>query len=114
MKPKTKNKITTPGYFIKRLRDNNFVVLRIFQDYNQSDPRRWTLLIDPQQASVFVTCYENKDNAGDLLFEFHDGGRLFPKNWSISTDSIEVIVTHLISRGVSQSDETNSYYKERV
>ena len=36
------------------------------------------------------------------MFEFNDGGRLFPRNYSIKTSSMEVIVTVLIERGVSQ------------
>ena len=29
-----KNKLKTPGYFIKRLKDNDFVTLRIFDKYS--------------------------------------------------------------------------------
>ena len=36
-----KNKVTTCGYFIKRLRDNGYTVNRIFADYLSEDPRRW-------------------------------------------------------------------------
>ena len=54
------NKIKTPGYFIKRLRDCKFGVLRVFQGYGIHDCRRWTVLVDPGGASVYVTCYNNK------------------------------------------------------
>ena len=97
-----KNKITTPGYFIKRLKDNQFNTFKIFKNYSESDSRRWTVLIDPGNTSVYITCYENIAFKGDIMFEFNDGGRLFPKNFSIKTNSIEVIVTKLLEAGVSQ------------
>jgi hypothetical protein len=110
MKPK--NSIKTPSYFCKRLKDSGFIVLKIFQGYSQNDPRRWTVLVDPGHASVYITCYTNKEFAGDVMFEFSDGGQLFPHNWSIKTDSIEVIVTHLLERGVSNNSKSSPYYSE--
>jgi len=98
----TKNKISTPGYFIKRLKDNKFNTFRIFNNYAESDPRRWTILIDPGEASVFVTCYENKEFKDEIMFEFNDGGRLFPRNFSLKTNSIEVVVSRLLEAGVKQ------------
>ena len=58
-KSQSKNKIQTPGYFIKRLKDNDFVVLRVFDKYSETDPRKWTVLVDPSGASVYITCFEN-------------------------------------------------------
>lgn len=98
----TKNKISTPGYFLKRLKDNNFNTFKIFKNYAESDPRRWTILVDPGESSVFITCYENSAFKGDIMFEFNDGGRLFPKNFSLKTTSIEVVVTKLLEAGVKQ------------
>lgn len=100
-----KNKITTQSYFVKRLKDNKFVTYKMFDKYAQSDSRRWTLLVDPGGASVYVTCYENKDFRGEIMFEFSDGGRLFPKNFSIKTNSMEVVITTLLERGVEQRAE---------
>jgi hypothetical protein len=107
------NKIKTPGYFIKRLRDNKFGVLRIFQKYGLHDSRRWTVLIDPGGCSIFVTCYNNKNFNDEIMFEFNDGGNFFPKNFSISTESIEVIVQLLIDKGVPTINQENEFYKER-
>jgi len=59
--------------------------------------------VDPGNASVFITCYENRDFQGERMFEFHDGGRLFPKNYSLKTASMEVVVTNLIEHGVKPS-----------
>ena len=73
------NKIRTPGYFIKRLRDNGYCVIRIFQDYAISDPRRWTVMINPKSSSVYITCYQNREFNNQIMFEFNDGG-----NWSKS------------------------------
>lgn len=97
-----KNKISTPGYFIKRLKDNSFNTFKIFKNYADSDPRRWTILVDPGGASVYITCYENSDFHNDVMFEFNDGGRLFPRNFSLKTTSIEVVVTKLLEAGVAQ------------
>jgi len=97
----TRNKLRTPSYFIKRLRDNGFIVIKIFAVFGKHDPRRWTVLINPSEASVFATCYFNKDNEGEVLFEFNDGGAKIPKNFSIKTDSIEVIIDYLVRHGVS-------------
>lgn len=103
MNKNTRNKISTAGYFIKRLKDNGFITHRIFSSYAESDPRRWTILIEPGISSVYVTCYENKDAFKEILFEINDGGIRFPKNFSIKTSSIEVIVTTLLSKGITPS-----------
>tara|TARA_R100001510_G_C7612870_1_gene175871 strand:- start:692 stop:1027 length:336 start_codon:yes stop_codon:yes gene_type:complete len=102
-----KNKLKTPGYFIKRLKDNDFVTLRIFNKYSQSDPRRWTVLIDPSGSSVYVTCFENTPFRGEYLFQFNDGNQLFKNNLSLKTDSIEVVVQKLLKSGVRQKSESN-------
>jgi hypothetical protein len=97
-----KNKLKTPGYFIKRLKDNNFTTWRIFDKYNTRDPRRWTVLIDPFESSVFVTCFENTPFKDEYLFCFDDGNQNFKGNFSLKTDSIEVVVQRLLKAGVGQ------------
>ena len=99
------NKITTLSYFLKRLKDCKFNTWKIFNKYADSDPRKWTVLIDPGNTSVYVTCYENKDYNYDKMFEFNDGARLFPRNFSLKTASMEVVVGTLIDRGVPQLTE---------
>jgi hypothetical protein len=101
-----KNKITTLSYFVKRLKDCQFNTWKICSNYALADPRKWTIMVDPGNTSLFITCYENKDFKGEMMFEFNDGGRSFPRNYSLKTSSMEVIVTTLIERGVSQIDET--------
>ena len=59
-------------------------------------------MVDPGNTSLYITCYENKDFKGEMMFEFNDCGRLFPRNYSIKTSSMEVIVTVLIERGIPQ------------
>ena len=78
---KVKNKIKTAGYFIKRLKDNGFVVLKIFNAYSNADPRRWSVLVDPGYHSVYITCFTNKEEPGEVLFEFDDGGINFNKGF---------------------------------
>ena len=98
----SKNKITTLSYFVKRLKDSNFNTWKMVDNYAESDPRKWTVLVDPGNAAIFITCYINKDFKSEKMFEFNDGGRVFPRNFSLKTDSMEVIITKLIERGVSQ------------
>ena len=101
-----KNKLKTPGYFIKRLKDNDFVTLRIFDKYSDSDPRKWTVLVDPKGSSVFITCFENTPFKGEYLFQFNDGNQLFKNSFSLKTDSIEVVVQKLLKSGVRQKNES--------
>ena len=102
-----KNKLKTAGYFIKRLKDNDFVTLRIFDKYSESDPRKWTVLVDPGGASVYVTCFENTPFKGEYLFNFNDGNQIFNNNFSLKTDSIEVVVSKLLKAGVQQKDKND-------
>jgi hypothetical protein len=108
-----KNKLKTPGYFIKRLKDNGIITLRVFQKYSLLDSRKWTVLVDPGNLSIYITCYQNKNNLNEVMFEFDDGGNRFVKNFFIKTHSIEIIVEHLLSNGVAQHDETNSFFKTK-
>jgi len=98
-----KNKVRTPSYFIKRLRDNGFIVIKLFNVYSKDDPRIWTIMVNPSEASVLITCYVNKENINEVLFEIHDGGKRIPKNFFIKTDSIEVIIDYLIRHGVANN-----------
>lgn len=96
-----KNKISTLGYFTKRLKDNNFVVWKIFNKYSQHDPRLWTVMINPGEESMFITCYINADERGsDPIFELHDGMSLFRNYAKIKTKSMEVIIKYILERGV--------------
>jgi hypothetical protein len=99
----SRNKLKTPSYFIKRLRDNGFVVIKLFSVYGKGDPRRWTVMVNPSERSVLITCYNNKNDFGDVSFELNDGGVSIPKNFLINTSSIEVIIDYLITKGVSNS-----------
>ena len=109
-----KNKLSTPGYFIKRLKDAKIAVVRVFQDYALYDPRRWTILVDPGMMSIFITCFENKHNPKEILFELNDGGRLIPADYAIKTESIEVIVQKLFDLGVSTIKEDSKYYTNSI
>ena len=108
---KVKNKIKTPGYFIKRLKDNGFVVLKMFNAYSQADPRRWTVLVDPGYHSVYITCFTNKDEKDEVLFEFDDGGINFKKGFYLKTDSIESIVNNLLEKGINNNPKLNPFAK---
>lgn len=97
----TKNKIKTAGYFIKRLRDNGFIVLKVFAFYAKTDQRRWTILVNPGEASVYITCYQSVEGVNDFSFELNDGGKYITKNMFLKTDSIEVVIEYLLRHGVT-------------
>lgn len=109
---RTFKKINTPktlGYFCKRLRDCGFIVFKIFDEYAIHDPRKWTILVDPGGTSVYITCFENKEFRGDVTFTFE--GTVFNR-FTLSTDSMEVIISELISKNVNQNAETSKYSKK--
>lgn len=110
----SKNKIRTPSYFVKRLKDNGFIVWKTFQEYNKNDPRLWTILVDPGYSSVFITCYRNKDFDGDIMFELNDGGIRFIKNFSLRTDSIESVVLLLLEKGIQNNAKNSRFFKTRI
>jgi hypothetical protein len=99
----TKNKVKTAGYVIKRLRDNGFIVLKVFGFFSKSDPRLWTILINPGETSVFLTCYLNKEKQDEIMFELNDGNQFIPRNMFLKTDSLEVLVEYLLSHNVTNS-----------
>lgn len=111
MSAKIKNKITTPGYFIKRLRDSGFVVIRLFDKYQLHDPRKWTVMVDPDSHCLQITCFENREAVGDVSFELNDGGNKFTRNFNLKTSSMEIIVTTLIEKGIPQKVEGGVFNK---
>lgn len=106
---KISNKIKTAGYFIKRLKDSGFIVFKIFNAYGENDPRKWTVMIDPGLSSVYVTCYQNKNELNEILFEFDDGGSKFPKGSYLKTESIETVVQHLLEKGINNNPSLNPF-----
>ena len=102
------NKITTPSYFIKRLRDSGYEVWKIYDRYGDSDPRSWTVVIDPGVASLFCTCFINAAEWDDNYFELWDGNNYVPNKFKIKTDSIEVFISYLVRYGIN--NKTNSKY----
>jgi hypothetical protein len=101
------NKLTTLGYFLKRLRDSGYVVDKMFINYSQVDPRAWTVMIDPGVASVLCTCYINDPMLGESFFEIHDGGQFIPQRlFKIKTNSIEVLIEYLVKFGINNKAES--------
>lgn len=98
------NKLTTQGYFIKRLRDSGYQVDKLYAEYNDLDPRAWTIIIDPGGASVFCTCYRNYPELGDTYFEIYDGGQFIPSKLKIQTSSIEIFIEYLVKFGINQKN----------
>jgi hypothetical protein len=95
------NKITTLGYILKRLRDSGYYAHKLFTEYNNVDPRAWTIIIDPGVSSVFCTCYVNDPFLDDTYFELHDGGQYIPGRLKIKTSSFEVLIEHLVKYNIN-------------
>jgi len=106
-----KNNVSTQGYFIKRLRDSGFATIKLFDKYAQYDPRKWSIMVDPSNTSVIITCYQNRECVGDVMFEFNDGGNRFIKNFNLKTQSMEIVITTLIEKGVEQMYSNSNYIK---
>lgn len=103
------NKITTQSYFVKRLKDCGYEVWKLYDAYHEGDARAWTIIIDPNLASVFCTCFINHETWNESYFEFWDGGRFIPQRFKIHTDSIEVIVSHLVKYGINNKRDSKQY-----
>jgi len=102
------NKITTLGYFKKRMRDCGYIVDDVFRGYSKTDPRAWSIIIDPGGASVLCTCFMNanidniKESAiGEFYFELHDGGQYVPNQLTFKTSSIEVLMEWLVKFNIN-------------
>lgn len=106
------NKIDTPGYFIKRLRDMGYIVMRIFDKYAPEDSRKWTICVSPAKESIFITCYKYIDEY-KVVFEINDGGVKWPKNYYIKTSSINVIIEELKNKEVITNDVDSPFYRPK-
>jgi len=101
-----KNKITTLSYFCKRLKDSGFIVWKIFNKYSEIDTRKWTVMINPGEESVFITCIVNYDGLNSLpAFELFTGNSSFRTSLTIQTESIEILIKHLLKQGVDNKSE---------
>jgi len=107
------SKPTTLGYFIKRLTGSGYRVEKLFGGYTLTDPRAWTIVIDPGCASILCTCYINRDDIGDNYFEFYDGGQFLPPNMKIKTQSVEVLIDNLVKYGINNKNPVPKYYNSR-
>ena len=101
------NKLCTMGYFLKRMRDNGYMVDRVFVRYALTDPRTWTVVIDPGCASILCTCYQNSPEPGQFYFELSDGGQIIPgKYFKLETNSIETFITYLVQFGINNKAQS--------
>jgi hypothetical protein len=106
------NRIDTPGYFIKRLRDRGYIVMPIFDKYAPEDSRIWTICVTPDKESIFSTCYKWVDEF-KILFEINDGGNKWPRNFYLKTSSVNVVLDELKEKEITVNDVDSPFYKER-
>ncbi len=102
-----KNNITTQGYFVRRLRNSGFITSRVYDRYSDEDQRKWTIVVNPTSDSVLITCCDNGEWPYKGLYELSDGGRKIPRGYYINTDSIEVIISHLITFNIDATEINN-------
>lgn len=100
------NKSTKLSYFVSRLRNSGYMVDLIFNKYQLTDPRAWTVVIDPEGSAIHCTCYINRTSLGDNYFEFYDGGQFMPANVKIKTDSVEILIETLVKYGICNKYKT--------
>lgn len=98
---KPKNRLTNCSYFCKRLRDSGYEVERVFDRFSQADSRSWMVVVDPGNASVFITCYVNWPTYGEETFELYDGGQYIPGGIKLKTSSIEVVIEYLVRYNIN-------------
>lgn len=102
-----KNKISTLSYFTKRLKDNGYVVWKIFDKYMIGDQRKWTVLINPGFHSLYITCMVNMEEINDTpTFMFDDGNIYMRKDLLLKTHSIESVIQRLHESGVTSDSES--------
>ena len=109
-----KNKLSTPSYFVKRLKDSGFLVFNVFKDFHIEDPRKWSLIVDPGFSTVFITCYHDKNQTEHTLFELNDGCNHIPKNYHLQTDSMDVVIKYLLEHGVKNNAKERIFYKQKT
>lgn len=81
-----KNRLYTKSYFVKRLRESGFKVQVVFDKYNPSGHRYWTIVVDPGRKDVMITCF--KKNSDDYSFTVQTE---HISNYSLITQSMDVI-----------------------
>jgi hypothetical protein len=89
------------------MKDNGFIVWKMFNKYNDNDARKWTVLINPGEESVFITCIMNYDGLNSIpAFEFNNGNKsIYKTSVTLQTESIEVLIKHLLRQGVDNKSE---------
>jgi len=104
-----KNKLTTLGYFIKRMRDCGYIVWRLYKNFGVTDTRKWVVVLNPGRESAFIVCNVNKGDTVEPSFTIHKDGLYLSSDTEIRTKSVEIIVNHLVRLGITPDSDK---YKE--
>jgi hypothetical protein len=91
---KMRNKITTKSYALKRLKDCGYRASVIDLPFDDSDKRKWIILIDEGVSSVFLIMM------ADGTFRLYDGMRFTHSHILHNTTSMEVLLSTLNDHGI--------------
>jgi len=81
-----KNKLYTRSYAIKRLNEVKFKTKIVDIQYN--DARYWTIILNPDNHNIFITCYLNRENKQDFYFKLHSSRNTI----NIKTKSMLILI----------------------
>jgi len=109
-----KNKVTTQGYFIRSLRNAGYNTSRVYDRYSPEDIRKWTIVINANTDSIFITCVDKGEWPWRGLFHIDDASNIFPQGLYINTDSTDVILKHLDEFKVKKLDDKLNNNNERA
>ncbi len=100
-----KNKLTTLGYFTKRLRDSGYIVWKLYKKFGVTDTRKWAVVLNPGRESAFIVCHVNKGEEVEPAFNIYKDGLYLQRDTEIRTKSIETLVNHLVRLGITPDSE---------
>ena len=95
----SKNKLYNQSYFVKRLLDAGFSVVRLNIKFEDDDARRWMILVNDRENSykfnICITCFKYIEN-NELKFTFKFQGQK-EADFLFKTMSMNTIISILNS-----------------
>ena len=104
----SKNRLYTRSYFVKRLIDEKITCRSLIDNFVETDVRRWSVLIYPNQYNILCTCY--KRSADDYWFKFDTEKK---SNMQVKTQSMNVII-QFIQDYVNENKKINEENTQEI